>query len=170
MFYLAFVTIAYFLTSDNCYSYDKFCPFYKSVWMMRNIIHFNTLANQVNLFPLSSWIPVCSLVYLSEWVLEIAANYYNFPTQNSIGSLSVCICWILLNSLYDVTSGTWFCRVLVTESSIDVGTALLCLPLLHLILIIKKGGSEKRKLRKVNIYMNFILDALFCSMSYGRDH
>jgi len=28
-------------------SYDKFCPFYKSVWMMRNIVHFNTLANQV---------------------------------------------------------------------------------------------------------------------------
>ncbi|KAG7019276.1 hypothetical protein SDJN02_18236, partial [Cucurbita argyrosperma subsp. argyrosperma] len=26
--------------------YDKFCPFYKSVWMMRNIIHFYNLANQ----------------------------------------------------------------------------------------------------------------------------
>ena len=26
--------------------YDRFCPFYNSVWMMRNIIHFNTLANQ----------------------------------------------------------------------------------------------------------------------------
>ncbi|KAM0900546.1 hypothetical protein ACQ4PT_020572 [Festuca glaucescens] len=26
--------------------YDKYCPFYKSVWMMCNIIHFNTLANQ----------------------------------------------------------------------------------------------------------------------------
>lgn len=28
--------------------YDKFCPFYKSVWMMRNIIHFYNLANQVD--------------------------------------------------------------------------------------------------------------------------
>ncbi|KAK4375332.1 hypothetical protein RND71_006009 [Anisodus tanguticus] len=26
--------------------YDKFCPFYKSVWMLRNIIHFCDLANQ----------------------------------------------------------------------------------------------------------------------------
>ncbi|GMQ07792.1 hypothetical protein CsSME_00051839 [Camellia sinensis var. sinensis] len=26
--------------------YDKFCPFNKSVWMMRNIIHFYNLANQ----------------------------------------------------------------------------------------------------------------------------
>jgi V-type H+-transporting ATPase subunit A len=33
--------------AQNAFStYDKFCPFYKSVWMMRNIIHFNTLANQ----------------------------------------------------------------------------------------------------------------------------
>lgn len=30
--------------------YDKFCPFYKSVWMMRNIIHFYNLANQVIVF------------------------------------------------------------------------------------------------------------------------
>jgi hypothetical protein len=28
-------------------SYDKFCPFYKSVWMMKNIMHFGALANQV---------------------------------------------------------------------------------------------------------------------------
>ncbi|AEE29502.1 putative H(+)-transporting two-sector ATPase [Arabidopsis thaliana] len=27
-------------------SYDKFSPSYKSVWMMRNIIHFYNLANQ----------------------------------------------------------------------------------------------------------------------------
>ncbi|KAJ8770229.1 hypothetical protein K2173_011765 [Erythroxylum novogranatense] len=27
-------------------TYDKFCPFYKSMWMMRNIIHFYSLANQ----------------------------------------------------------------------------------------------------------------------------
>ncbi|GKA11799.1 zinc finger BED domain-containing protein RICESLEEPER 2 [Tanacetum coccineum] len=27
--------------------YDKYCLFYKSVWMMRNIIHFYNLANQV---------------------------------------------------------------------------------------------------------------------------
>jgi V-type H+-transporting ATPase subunit A len=33
--------------AQNAFStYDKFCPFYKSVWMMRNIVHFNTLANQ----------------------------------------------------------------------------------------------------------------------------
>ncbi|PRQ56421.1 putative H(+)-transporting two-sector ATPase [Rosa chinensis] len=30
--------------------YDKFCPFYKSVWMMRNIIHFFNLANQEPIF------------------------------------------------------------------------------------------------------------------------
>ena len=33
--------------------YDKFCPFYKSVWMMRNIIHFYNLANQVSLTDIS---------------------------------------------------------------------------------------------------------------------
>jgi V-type H+-transporting ATPase subunit A len=33
--------------AQNAFStYDKFCPFYKSVWMMRNIVHFSTLANQ----------------------------------------------------------------------------------------------------------------------------
>ncbi|XP_042466236.1 uncharacterized protein LOC122048780 [Zingiber officinale] len=32
--------------NNFCNRYDKFCPFYKLVWMMRNIIHFNTLANQ----------------------------------------------------------------------------------------------------------------------------
>lgn len=40
--------------SDEYDRYDKFCPFYKSVWMMRNIIHFYNLANQVKcLFHLS---------------------------------------------------------------------------------------------------------------------
>ncbi|RWW76956.1 hypothetical protein BHE74_00014918 [Ensete ventricosum] len=36
-----------YLAQNAFTPYDKFCPFYKSVWMMRNIIHFNTLANQV---------------------------------------------------------------------------------------------------------------------------
>ncbi|KAG0583743.1 hypothetical protein KC19_3G159700 [Ceratodon purpureus] len=35
-----------YLAQNAFSSYDKFCPFYKSVWMMRNIVHFNTLANQ----------------------------------------------------------------------------------------------------------------------------
>ncbi|KAH7664759.1 H(+)-transporting two-sector ATPase protein [Dioscorea alata] len=35
-----------YLAQNAFTPYDKFCPFYKSVWMMRNIIHFNTLANQ----------------------------------------------------------------------------------------------------------------------------
>ncbi|KAG7646561.1 hypothetical protein ISN45_At01g016960 [Arabidopsis thaliana x Arabidopsis arenosa] len=34
------------LHSQECDSYDKFSPSYKSVWMMRNIIHFYNLANQ----------------------------------------------------------------------------------------------------------------------------
>lgn len=39
--------------SCGCDRYDKFCPFYKSVWMMRNIIHFYNLANQVRCSSLS---------------------------------------------------------------------------------------------------------------------
>lgn len=35
-----------YLAQNAFTPYDRFCPFYKSVWMMRNIIHFNTLANQ----------------------------------------------------------------------------------------------------------------------------
>merc|ERR1711971_167691 len=35
-----------FLQQNAFTPYDKFCPFYKSVWMMRNIIHFFNLANQ----------------------------------------------------------------------------------------------------------------------------
>ncbi|RWW49092.1 hypothetical protein BHE74_00044781 [Ensete ventricosum] len=35
-----------YLAQNAFTPYDKFCPFYKSVWMMRNIIHFNNLANQ----------------------------------------------------------------------------------------------------------------------------
>ncbi|XXG64402.1 hypothetical protein AAC387_Pa05g2366 [Persea americana] len=35
-----------YLAQNAFTPYDKFCPFYKSVWMMRNIIHFNDLANQ----------------------------------------------------------------------------------------------------------------------------
>ncbi|EHA8589816.1 Vacuolar proton pump3 [Cocos nucifera] len=35
-----------YLAQNAFTPYDKFCPFYKSVWMMRNIIHFNSLANQ----------------------------------------------------------------------------------------------------------------------------
>ncbi|KAH7279890.1 hypothetical protein KP509_37G042600 [Ceratopteris richardii] len=35
-----------YLAQNAFTPYDRFCPFYKSVWMMRNIIHFGTLANQ----------------------------------------------------------------------------------------------------------------------------
>ncbi|KAI5054127.1 hypothetical protein GOP47_0030980, partial [Adiantum capillus-veneris] len=35
-----------YLAQNAFTPYDRFCPFYKSVWMMRNIIHFSTLANQ----------------------------------------------------------------------------------------------------------------------------
>ncbi|CAA7056706.1 unnamed protein product [Microthlaspi erraticum] len=35
-----------YLAQNAFTAYDKFCPFYKSVWMMRNIIHFYNLANQ----------------------------------------------------------------------------------------------------------------------------
>ncbi|KAL8242784.1 hypothetical protein R6Q59_013086 [Mikania micrantha] len=35
-----------YLAQNAFTPYDKFCPFYKSVWMMRNIIHFYNLANQ----------------------------------------------------------------------------------------------------------------------------
>ncbi|CAM6126749.1 unnamed protein product [Calypogeia fissa] len=35
-----------YLAQNAFTPYDKFCPFYKSVWMMRNIIHFGTLGNQ----------------------------------------------------------------------------------------------------------------------------
>ncbi|KAE8673405.1 V-type proton ATPase catalytic subunit A [Hibiscus syriacus] len=35
-----------YLAQNAFTPYDKFCPFYKSVWMMRSIVHFNTLANQ----------------------------------------------------------------------------------------------------------------------------
>jgi V-type H+-transporting ATPase subunit A len=35
-----------YLAQNAFSSYDKFCPFYKSVWMMKNIMHFGTLANQ----------------------------------------------------------------------------------------------------------------------------
>merc|ERR1719443_2564121 len=34
-----------FLQQNAFTPYDKFCPLYKSVWMMRNIVCFNTLAN-----------------------------------------------------------------------------------------------------------------------------
>nr|GFB18583.1 V-type proton ATPase catalytic subunit A [Tanacetum cinerariifolium] len=35
-----------YLAQNAFTPYDKYCPFYKSVWMMRNIIHFYNLANQ----------------------------------------------------------------------------------------------------------------------------
>ncbi|CAM6021112.1 unnamed protein product [Sphagnum compactum] len=35
-----------YLAQNAFSSYDKFCPFYKSVWMMKNIMHFGALANQ----------------------------------------------------------------------------------------------------------------------------
>ncbi|KAJ1375761.1 P-loop containing nucleoside triphosphate hydrolase, partial [Sesbania bispinosa] len=35
-----------YLAQNAFTPYDKFCPFFKSVWMMRNIIHFYNLANQ----------------------------------------------------------------------------------------------------------------------------
>uniref|UniRef100_A0A1S4CXZ2 V-type proton ATPase catalytic subunit A n=1 Tax=Nicotiana tabacum TaxID=4097 RepID=A0A1S4CXZ2_TOBAC len=35
-----------YLAQNAFTPYDKFCPFYKSVWMLRNIIHFYSLANQ----------------------------------------------------------------------------------------------------------------------------
>ncbi|KAL5974163.1 hypothetical protein ACLOJK_030826 [Asimina triloba] len=35
-----------YLAQNAFTPYDKFCPFYKSLWMMRNIIHFDSLANQ----------------------------------------------------------------------------------------------------------------------------
>ncbi|OAE26161.1 hypothetical protein AXG93_903s1220 [Marchantia polymorpha subsp. ruderalis] len=35
-----------YLAQNAFTPYDKFCPFYKSVWMMRNMIHFGTLALQ----------------------------------------------------------------------------------------------------------------------------
>eukprot|EP00850_Spirogloea_muscicola_P018833 SM000177S03166 [mRNA] locus=s177:40740:46647:+ [translate_table: standard] len=35
-----------YLAQNAFTPYDKYCPFYKSVWMMRNIIHFNNLCNQ----------------------------------------------------------------------------------------------------------------------------
>ncbi|XP_021805931.1 V-type proton ATPase catalytic subunit A [Prunus avium] len=35
-----------YLAQNAFTPYDKFCPFYKSVWMMRNIIHYFNLANQ----------------------------------------------------------------------------------------------------------------------------
>lgn len=49
--------------------YDKFCPFYKSVWMLRNIIHFYNLANQVQTlfsitFLLLGQLVGCTLVLL----------------------------------------------------------------------------------------------------------
>jgi V-type H+-transporting ATPase subunit A len=36
-----------FLAQNSFTSYDRFCPFWKSVLMMRNIIHFYTLANSI---------------------------------------------------------------------------------------------------------------------------
>jgi hypothetical protein len=42
-----FCCLSYLVAFCVCDRYDKFCPFYKSVWMMRNIIHFYNLANQV---------------------------------------------------------------------------------------------------------------------------
>lgn len=36
-----------FLAQNSFTSYDRYCPFYKSVLMLRNIIHFFTLANTV---------------------------------------------------------------------------------------------------------------------------
>lgn len=43
-FLIGIVFISHSFVFDN--RYDKFCPFYKSVWMLRNIIHFYNLANQ----------------------------------------------------------------------------------------------------------------------------
>lgn len=36
-----------FLAQNSFTSYDRYCPFYKSVLMMRNMIHFYTMANNV---------------------------------------------------------------------------------------------------------------------------
>lgn len=35
-----------YLAQNSFTSYDRYCPFYKSVFMLRNILHFHTLANQ----------------------------------------------------------------------------------------------------------------------------
>ena len=82
-----------------CYSYDKFCPFYKSVWMMRNIIHFNTLANQVN-FPLPSYTLQHLLCGLFDYSLELAIHVSEFAIQFFLGNvpcmgyfLSIGFCW-----------------------------------------------------------------------------
>lgn len=36
-----------FLAQNSFTSYDRYCPFYKSVFMLRNIVHFYTLSNTV---------------------------------------------------------------------------------------------------------------------------
>lgn len=36
-----------FLAQNSFTSYDRYCPFYKSVFMLRNIVHFFTLSNTV---------------------------------------------------------------------------------------------------------------------------
>jgi len=35
-----------YLQQNGFTNYDRFCPFYKSVWMMRNLIHFYTHAQR----------------------------------------------------------------------------------------------------------------------------
>lgn len=49
--------------------YDKYCPFYKSVWMMRNIIHFYNLANQVD-FCLLNFFVNADVTLIQSWSID----------------------------------------------------------------------------------------------------
>ncbi|KAG6764966.1 hypothetical protein POTOM_028980 [Populus tomentosa] len=74
-----------YLAQNAFTPYDKFCPFYKSVWMMRNIIHFYNLANQV-LAGLESF-DSCSFV--SKFISQPVEDYdliwiFDEPFCNSI--------------------------------------------------------------------------------------
>ncbi|KAK4373901.1 hypothetical protein RND71_004578 [Anisodus tanguticus] len=51
-----------YLAQNAFTPYDKYCPFYKSVWMLRNIIHFYNLANQIMLCTDDDCKFVCSYI------------------------------------------------------------------------------------------------------------
>ena len=53
-----------FLQQNSFTKYDKYCPFYKSVGMLRNIVTFHLCALQV-----SVELPVYSYVTVAQWIL-----------------------------------------------------------------------------------------------------
>lgn len=103
------------------YRYDKFCPFYKSVWMMRNIIHFYNLANQVRVFFISFEDVVWFLLYsFSKGPLsyKMSENEVFFVLKFvECFTYYVCFCQVWIHNMWTAKG----CSFTIRSSSLGLG-------------------------------------------------